>query len=146
MNQTEAKKIILDQLSKKRGKIVGKNIVSAAFSLFTNPVESVEKLFLGVNSETEDEKLKLEQELMLDLICQISESVQLIQDKYNSEYNGKSSILIDGLIQVKAENSENVIGVHIKENSKQVEFKPGTKITVDSRNSRNTTGLKIGGE
>lgn len=145
MTKDEAEQKILELLDQRKNKIVGKNIVSAALSLFSNPVEAVEKLFFGVESEISDEKLKLEQELILEMICQINETVSNIQNQFNSVYNGEKSIIIEGLIEVSSRDSATTTGVHIKSNSGHVEFKPGTKISVKSENSLgDTTGLRIG--
>lgn len=145
MTKDEAEQKILELLDQRKNKIVGRNIVSAALSLFSNPVEAVEKLFFGVESEISDEKLKLEQELILEMICQINETVSNIQNQFNSLYNGEKSIVIEGLIEVSSRDSSTTTGVHIKSNSGHVEFKPGTKISVKSENSSgDTTGLRIG--
>lgn len=129
----------------RKKRVIGKNIVSAALSLFTNPADAVEKLFFGVEAETSDEKLKLQQDLILELVCQIDDSLYRMQSQFNSKYKDEPSILIDGLIEVDSKNSENTTGIHIKSNSGQVEFKPGTKISVKSENNKgDTTGLKIG--
>jgi hypothetical protein len=144
MTKEQAEEKIIALLSKRKNKIIGKNIVSASLSLFSNPVDAVDKLFFGVNDETSDEKLKLQQDLILELICQISESFEKMQSDYKSKYNEESSILIDGIIKVDSTNSKTVTGVHIKNSSKQVEFKSGTIISVNTNNTGETTGLKIG--
>jgi len=144
MNKEEAENYISEQVKEKKGKVVGKNVVSAALSLFTNPGNSVEKLFFGVESDLSDEKLKVEQELMLDLVCNIAESLESLKAKIIENADDNKSIILNGIIEVEAKNSEDVTGVHIKESSKQVEFKPGTKISVKSDGASNTTGLKIG--
>lgn len=144
MNKEQAEQRIVELLAEKKSKVIGKNVVSAALSLFSNPADAVEKLFFGVDSEMSDEKLKLEQELILELICQISGSLENIQNQFNSTYIGEKSIMIEGIIEVNAKNSETATGVHIKSNAGQVEFKAGTKISVKSEDTRNTTGLKIG--
>ncbi|WP_423148118.1 hypothetical protein [Rubrolithibacter danxiaensis] len=145
LNKEEAAERITALLAERKNRVVGKNIVSAALSLFSNPAEAVEKLFFGVDKELSDEKLKFEQELMLELVCEIGQSLTNIQEQFESRYGKTESVVIDGLIEVSSKNSEATMGVHIKSNSGQVEFKPGTKITVKSEGGTgSTTGLKIG--
>ena len=144
MNKEEVEKFISEKVKEKKGKVISKNVLSAALSIFTNPGNSVEKLFFGVESDLSDEKLKIEQELMLDFVCNIAESIESLKSQIAKIGGDSKSIILDGIIEVEAKNSENVIGVHIKESSNQVEFKPGTKISVKSNGSINTTGLKIG--
>lgn len=144
MNKEQAEQKVMKLLSERKNKVVGRNIVSAALSLFSNPAMAVDKLFFGIDTKMSDEKLKLEQDLILDLICQMSDSLDNIQKKFNSKYNGEKSVMIDGIIEVNSKDSETVTGVFISKDSGQVEFKHGTKISVTSENSKNTTGLKIG--
>ncbi len=145
MKTEEVEKKIQKILEGRRGKIVGKNVLKAALSFFTNPGRSVEKLTLGVDSDTSNEKLKIEQELMLDLICKIDDAVNEINSRFRKESVDQRVIILDGLIEVNAKNTNEVIGVEIKNDAGQVEFKPGTKISVSAEGSGNITGLKIGG-
>jgi len=145
MNKDQAIEKVSKLLAERKNKVIGKNIVSAALSLFSNPADAVEKLFFGVEAETSDEKLKLQQDLILELVCQIDDSLSKMESQFKSKYKDEPSILIDGLIEVNSKNSESTTGIHIKSNSGQVEFKPGTKISVKSENNKgDTTGLKIG--
>lgn len=49
---------------------------------------------------------------------------------------------IDGIINVKASNTQNVIGADI---SRPTRLKPGTQISVDANNAQSAIGIKIGG-
>lgn len=144
MNKNEAEEKLRELLKERKGKTIGKTVISAALSLFTNPADTVDKLFFGIKDELSDAKHKLEQDLMLELICNIDESISRLKDKFNSEYKNQPSIIFGGSVDVETINTDNTVGVHIKPGSEMVEFKSGTNIKVKSERGKTATGLKIG--
>lgn len=144
MTKEEMNNRVIELVKQKKGKVIGKNVLSAVFALFSNPLDTLGKLYFGIESDLSDERLKVEQRLMLELIIDISETLESFKSKITLNTLESKSIILDGINEVQTTNSENVIGVHIGDSSQPVEFKPGTKISVKSKGCSNTTGLKIG--
>jgi len=146
MTREEIELKIAETLKQKKNRVVRKNVISGAMQMFFNPANALDRLFFGTEKDMGDAKLKYEQELILDLIISMNESLDDIEEKFNSRYEGEAPIIIDGLISVESESSGKTIGVDIKADSPPVEFKSGTRIEVKSNGSGDVTGLNIGRE
>lgn len=120
--------------------VLNKNAISALFGIVGDPVGSLGQLFLGRSDALDEEKRNLGQEMVLDLICDISESLAKLESKATE--SGVMNI-VDGVIHVQAKDSDEVIGADIG-GSKATELRAGTHIKVETKNVRKSTGLKIG--
>ena len=58
---------------------------------------------------------------------------------------GESTVLVQGLIDVIGERTENVTGVHMAADAGPVEFQPGTHIQARAADTVNLTGLRVVG-
>jgi len=142
MIKQEVQENVARLLHEKKGKIFSENLISAALNIFTNPAGTIEKLAFGVDKSIEDEKLKIQQNMILDLICDIASSLEKFESQFNQNLNLGKVIIVNGHIEVDDIGSDDVTGAHFK-GSNTIEMEPGTKISVKSNGSKTVTGLKI---
>lgn len=145
MNKEELERKIQDEVKRRRGKVVALNAIKALINILPNPVGTIGSLFFGAKEAVDQEKHKIEQDIILDLLCKIDEDMTEALRKA-TEALPKTSLVVLGDILAEGKYAESVIGVSISEDSGPVELKPGTKITARGENVRNITGLKIGGD
>jgi len=141
--EEELKEVIQQKLKESHDRVVNKNAFKALLGAFTNPIDSLGKIFLGRQDALDEEQSKITQDIILDMLCQIHDALNQAETKAG-EHNLNWS-LISGEIEVEGNNTENVTGVHIAEGAGPVEFKPGTHIKASANGAKNLTGLKIGG-
>lgn len=144
MDKSELKKKIDELMKERRGRVLDGNAFEALLSGLMNPLEGLYKLFVDRDKAIDDERQKIEQDLILELICKIEDSISELKSKVKDNFSGKSTI-IWGEIEAYGENVDKVIGSHVTNGSGLVEFKPGSKIKASGKNARNVTGLQIGG-
>ena len=143
MEKTDLEKIIHSRLQERGKKALNKNALNALFScLSSHPLESLSKLFLLRKDVVENEKHKVQQDIILDLLCDIDNA---IQKAFNKGINTDNQTKICGEIITIGENTKDVTGVHIKQGSGLTKINPGTQIKTKGRNVGNVTGIKIGG-
>ena len=145
MDKKEVEDKIQSVLKERRGKVVARHTISALFGAVIDPVGSIGKLFLGTKDAVDQEKHQIEQDIILDLLCKIDEALAEAAKKARSQLPQKSIIVLGNIIAT-GKNVNEVTGVSITENGRQVEFKPGTQISASGENAKIVTGLRIGGK
>ncbi|MGZ5282633.1 MAG: hypothetical protein ACXWDO_01160 [Bacteroidia bacterium] len=141
MTKEETQQKVAKLLEDKKGKVVANTFLSAALKLLTSPGDAIEKLLFGVDDQMANEKQKIQQDLILDFIIELSETLENFEKKFNAQSTSTSMVIVDGAIEVIDKGSDDVTGVHV---TTPTEFKSGTRINVQSEGSKNVTGLKIG--
>ena len=113
--------------------------------IVNDPVGTIGNLFFGAKEAIDQEKYRIEQDIILDLLCKIDAGISQAARKANKALS-KTSLVVLGDIVARGKDAESVTGVSISDSSGPVGLKPGTKITALGKNVRNVTGLKIGGD
>ena len=67
MDREQVGQAILDRLKKREKQVVNRNALAALLSVLK--LDSLGKIFLGRKDALESEKLRIEQEMVLDLLC-----------------------------------------------------------------------------
>lgn len=119
---------------------MNRNAIGALFGVFADPVGALGQVFLGRGDAVDHEKQRIAQDVILELLCKIDESL--------SQANAKSKqqgIKLDGLIETIAYGGESLTGLSIGSNSGPVTLQPGTHIRTVATGVQNVTGVKIGG-
>lgn len=145
MDKEELEKRIQDEVKQRRGKVVALNTIKALLSIPADPIGTIGKLFFGAKEAVDQEKHRIEQNIILDLLCKIDEDMTEAINKAK-EVLPKTALIVLGDIVAHGKNADSVTGVSISGDSGPVELKPGTRITAHGENVRNVTGLKIGGD
>lgn len=141
MTRQEIEKAIESELAARRKQVLNRNAVTALFGAFTDPVGALGKIFLGRDDALETERQRIEQGVVIELLCKIDAA--LTQAAVESSNQG---ILICGLIETTVESADSVVGVHISEGMTNVTLAPGTHIHTVVTNAKDITGLQIGGK
>lgn len=141
MEKNEIENKINSILMERRSKVVAHHAIKALLGIFTDPVGSLGKLFIEKKNAMEEEKHKIEQDIILDLLCKIDSAIEEAIEKTKGSL--KSTVVV-GEIIASGKNVKDVTGVEISEGSGTVEFKPGTQIKAEGENVDKVTGLKIG--
>lgn len=136
----EIQKSIEHKLLERSKGLVNRNAISALFGAISDPVGSLGKIFLGRQEVIDSEKSRLTQEAILELVCNIDRALSAASEKMSAQ-----GVSVDGLIEVKVETADRVVGAEISSAAKNVRLQPGTHIKVDAGSARSVTGLKIGG-
>lgn len=136
----EIQKAIEHKLQERSRGLVNRNALSALFGAVSDPVGSLGKIFLGRQDVLDSEKSRLTQDVILELVINIDRSLSEAMEKMSAQ-----GVSVEGLIEVKVETADRVVGAEISSAAKNVRLQPGTHIKVDAGSARGVTGLKIGG-
>lgn len=143
MNREQVERVIENRLAGREKQVLNRNAFGALFiALGGNAPAALGKLFLGRDDALAAEKLRIQQELVLDLLCQIDEAIS--KSKAEAIRRGIDWTVISGEIEAHGIDAEEVTGVHIASNSGPTELKPGTRIRVSGKGGKRVTGLQIG--
>ena len=139
MRREDYEKQIQDIIQERKKKIVFKSVIKDVSGFLKLPIYDI---FFGIKDDIEKEKHKVEQEIIIDLLCDIQDAISKANKKVLEI--PERSINIFGKITAIGEQVDSVTGVEITDSAKNIEFKPGTQIKAKGRNVRKVTGLKIG--
>lgn len=135
---------IEERLGPAKRKALNRNALNALFGAFTDPIGSLGTLFLRREDAVDDERHKIESQMVLELLCRMSDAINNLEQGLRSE--APKSVILQGLIETNASNGDRVVGVDIDSDAGTVEFTPGTRISTKANNVKDVTGLRIGGE
>ncbi len=143
MNREEVERVIQSQLKERAKRVVNRNALDALLSaLGGNALTALGKLFLGRQDALAAEKLRIQQDLVLDLLCRIDETIS--NSKVEAIRQGVDWTIISGEIEAHGTDVEEVTGAHIASNSGPTELKPGTHIRASGTRVKRVTGLHVG--
>jgi hypothetical protein len=142
MGRKEIEEEIAKQLHSRKGRVLNRNAIDALFLSVSNPVEALGKVFLGREVALEAEQHRIQQEIILDILCKIEESLNKTREKPITQ----SDIIniISGEIEAHGYDADEVIGLLITSDAGPTELKLGTHIKVKGKGSKKVTGLQIG--
>lgn len=140
MNKSQVEAAIEARLSERRKSVLNRNAIGALFGAFADPVGALGQIFLGRGDAIDHERQRIAQDVILELLCKIDESLSLANAK--SEQQG---IKINGLIETIGHGGESLTGLSIGADSGPVTLQPGTHVKTIATGMRNVTGVKIGG-
>lgn len=140
MNKSEVEAAIEARLKERKKAVLNRNAFGALFGAFTDPVTALGRVFLGRGEAIDQEKQRIAQDVILELLCKIDES--LSQARARSAQQG---ITLGGLIETISHGGESLTGLSIGANSGPVTLQPGTHVKTVASGVRDVTGLKIGG-
>jgi len=143
MTEAEIQQTIERELEKRHVAVLNRNAYKALFAALSNPIAALGKIFLGRKEAVESERSRIIQEVILNMLVGIDKAISAANRE--AAQNRLSWKVISGLIEVNAEDVEEVTGVDIPQESGPVELKPGTHIRTSATRARRVTGLKIGG-
>lgn len=138
MSHSEVTSRIEAELARRAKKVVNRNAFSALFSTFGDPGSALGKIFLERQDALDEEKLRISQEVVLELLCKIDDAISNAAAR-----SRKAGVTIGGLIETTAIGSEHVVGAKIGASSGSVEFQPGTQIKTHAQGAKTVTGLHI---
>lgn len=141
MNREQVEQAILDKLREREKQVVNRNALAALFGALG--LGSLGKIFLGRKDALETEKLHIQQEIVLDLLCRIDNNIS--DARAEASRQKIDWTIISGEIEAHGVDVEEVTGARIASNAGPTEFKPGTRIRASGRRTRRVTGLDIGG-
>jgi len=144
MDKEEVEKAIQDKLERRKRKVLTRNAMKALFVCFKDPIGSLGQLFVGRQDAVDAERVRIEQEIILDLVCRIDDALAQAASTAQEKLSVQRC-LVCGEIEAYGEGVEEITGVSIKEDAGQVELKPGTRIRASGKDAKRITGLKIGG-
>lgn len=139
MKKIDVEAAIEARLSERKSSLLNRNAIGALFGAFSDPVGSLGKVFLGRDDAIDQERQRIAQDQILELLCQIDELL--------SQANAKSKqqgINLEGLIETISHGGESLTGLSIGANSGPVTLQQGTHIKTTATNVRNVIGIKIG--
>ncbi len=143
MNREEVEEAILDALRKRKRKVITRNALKALFGCVKDPIGSLGQLFIGSQDAIDTERVRIEQEIILDLVCKIDEA--LAQAALTAQKKlPVQQCVVCGEIEAFGRGVDEITGVSIGEDAGQVELKPGTRIRASGENAKRITGLEIG--
>ncbi len=130
-----------EQLKSRKKKVLNRNAISALFGAFSDPLGALGKIFVGRDDAIDEEKQKIIQDVILEMLCKIDDAISQAAKELNTQ-----GFILQGLIETCAHGADSVVGVHVAENSGPVTMQAGTHIRTIATASKNVTGLKIGGQ
>ena len=139
MKSKDYEKQIQDIIQERKKKIVVKSVIKTISKLLNFPIYDI---FFGTEDDIEKEKHNVEQEITMDLLCDIQDAISKANKKVLKL--PERSISLFGNLTVIGKQADSVTGVEITNSAKNVEFKPGTNIQVKGNNVRKIIGIKIG--
>jgi len=142
MDKEQVEQVIQDKLREREKQVVNRNALVALLSALQ--LDALGKIFLGRKDALETEKLHIQQEIVLDLLCKIDNAIS--SAKAEASKQDINWTIISGEIEAHGVDVEEVTGTHISSNAGPVELKPGTHIRVSGERAKRVTGLDIGGK
>lgn len=139
MKRKDYEKQIQDIIQERKKKIVVKSVIKIVSKFLKLPIYDI---FFGTEDNIEKEKHKEEQEIIIDLLCDMQDAISKANKKIIK--SPKYSVSLLGKLKVIGKQADSITGVEIRDSAKNVEFKPGTNIQVKGDNVRKITGIKIG--
>lgn len=139
MNMNDVVAAIEARLSERTNSVLNRNAIGALFGAFSDPVSALGKVFLGRGDAMDQEKQRVAQDVILELLCKIDDSLSLANAKFEQQ-----GIKLGGLIETIAHGGESLTGLSIGANSGPVTLQPGTHVRTVATGVRNVTGVKIG--
>jgi len=143
MDREQVEKAILDELSRRKRKVLTRNALKALFACFKDPIGSLGQLFIGRQDAMDAERVRIQQEIILDLLCRMDEALSKAA-LAEQEKLPVQRCVVCGEIEAYGQGVDEITGVSIGKNAGQVEFKPGTRIRASGEDARRITGLEIG--
>jgi hypothetical protein len=140
MNKRDLKLAIEQRLNERKKSVLNRNAISAVFGAFSDPVGALGKIFLGSDDALAQEKQRIAQDVILELLCKIDESLSYANTKLEQQ-----GIKLNGRIETIANNGESLTGLSIGTNSGPITLQPGTHVRTVASGIRNVVGVKIGG-
>ena len=141
LNREQVEQAILDRLKEREKQVVNRNALDALLSVLK--LDSLSKIFLGRKDALEAEKLRIGQEIVLTLLCQIDDAIS--GAKTDSSKQKIDWTIISGEIESHGVDVEEVTGMSIATDAGPTELKPGTHIRASGIRSRRVIGLDVGG-
>ncbi|WP_433693185.1 hypothetical protein [Paraburkholderia phenoliruptrix] len=120
--------------------VLNRNAVSALFGAFSDPVGALGKLFLGRQEALDAENMRLQIEIILQMLCSIDDALSKAREDAK-----RGGVTIAGEFELAIDGGERAYAIHIEDNSVPVEFTMGTRAVVRAQNVREAAALKIGG-
>ncbi|MCR8956263.1 hypothetical protein M0765_000510 [Variovorax sp. S2] len=139
MLNLELQEAISTTLEARSKKVLNRNAWVAFAGVFSDPVGALGKLFLGRGEALEAEEGRIKQDIALDLLCKIDEAISSALRE-----SSEKGISLDGLIEAVGHGSGSVTGLDISPDAKNIQIKPGTKVSATSHGSGSVTGMRIG--
>lgn len=143
MNREEVEDAIQGELSRRKNRVVDRNALQALLGLVADPLGSLGKLFMGEQDALDSEKLRIQQDIILDFVCKIDDALFELERRAKEERVGLT--IVDGRIEAQGVDANEVIGLDLDSNAGTVELKPGTHIRASGNRTKSVTGLRIGG-
>jgi len=142
LNREDIESAIEHSLAERKKRIVNRNALNALFGAVADPVGSLGRIFLGRNDALATERLRIQQDIVLDLLCQIDDAIS--QSRKEASRRGVDWTTISGKIETYGVDAEEVTGARITPDAGLTEIKPGTHIKASGTRVRRVTGLEIG--
>lgn len=121
---------------------MNRNALKALFVILPKPFEALGQLFLGRGEARAEERDRVQQDIILDLVCEIDEAITNAAEA--EKELGPERVLICGEIEAFGEDAGEVTGVSVSSDAGPVEFKPGTSIRASGKRVNRITGLEVG--
>lgn len=137
MSRQEIETVINARLAEQKKSILNRNAMDALFAAFPEPLGALGKIFVGRQDALDKAKQGIAQDVMLDLLCRIDESLTHAMSRFD-----QGAIEISGLIEAIGVGGDSLVGVEIGENAGPVTFK-GAHVRVEATDVKRVTGLKI---
>jgi hypothetical protein len=145
----DVRQAIETELANQKKKVLNRNAYNALFGALggalsgdaTGVLDGLKKIFFGRSEALENEKQKIAQQAILELVCRIDEALT----QANMTASAAGGVTVSGLVETIASSGDIVIGAHIDNSAGPVIFEPGTRIRTETQNVRHTVGLNIGG-
>ena len=142
MNRKEVEDVIAWTLKERKKRVLNRNALDALFNAICNPIGSLGKIFLGREDALEAEKLRIKQDILLDILCELDDKISDASGDVIEQKDIKK--IISGEIEARGYNVNEVIGVLITSDAGITELKPGTHIKVSGKGTGRVIGLQIG--
>ena len=142
LNREDVEKAIECRLAEREKRVLNRNALSALFSAVADPIGSLGKIFLGGEDALVNEKLHIQQDIVIDLLCQIDEAISYAIAEASKQ--GVDWTIISGEIEAHGVDTEEVTGARIASDAGPTEIKPGTHIRAYGERAKRVTGLEVG--
>ena len=140
MSREDVEAAIAARLQERKKAVLNRNAMNALFGAFSDPVAALGHIFMGRSDALDQEKQRITQDVIVDLLCKIDDAIS--QAGAESNRNG---IALAGLIETVAHGGESVVGVSIASDSGPVTLQPGAQVRTSATGVRCVTGVRIGG-
>lgn len=144
MNSKEVEDEIARKFTERKKRVLNRNALNALFGAVSNPIGSLGKIFLGRKDALEAEELRIKQDTMLDILCEIDDKLSSAGEEVIEQETIRN--IISGNIEARGYDVDEVIGVLIAAGAGTTELKPGTHIKVSGIRTRKVIGLQVGDE